>query len=183
MKLLLVVLLAALIAPMAVVAGESPLNSIPLKTLDGKETSLKAYDGKVLLLVNVASKCGYTPQYAGLEQLYRKHKDAGLVVLGFPCNQFGGQEPGAPDQIAKFCKDTYDVSFPMFEKLDVKGDSQHPLYKSLLAPGSAAAGEIKWNFEKILIGRDGKVIKRYPSGVKPDDKDLGESIGKAMAAK
>lgn len=183
MKLLLVTLLAALIAPMAVVAGESPLNSIPLKTLDGKETSLKAYEGKVLLLVNVASKCGYTPQYAGLEQLYRKHKDAGLVVAGFPCNQFGGQEPGTSDQIAKFCKDTYDVSFPMFEKLDVKGANQHPLYKAVLAPESPAAGEVKWNFEKVLIGRDGKVIKRFASGVKPDDKDLADAIGKALASK
>lgn len=183
MKIVLLSLLAAVIVPMSVVAGESPLYSVPLKDIQGKEASLKDYKGKVLLLVNVASKCGYTPQYAGLEALYRKHKDAGLVVIGFPCNQFGGQEPGTPEEIVQFCKSNYEVSFPIFQKVDVNGASQHPLYKALLGPDSPAAGQIKWNFEKILVGRDGQVIKRFPSKVKPDDQELVDAIGAALAKK
>ncbi len=183
MKLVLCLLLAAVVLPGVVVAGEPSLYSIPLKDLEGKPTSLKAYEGKVLLLVNVASKCGYTPQYTGLEALYKAHKDAGLVVLGFPCNQFGKQEPGSAEEILQFCRSTYQVSFPMFEKLEVNGPGRHPLYRAVLGEGSPAAGDIKWNFEKVLVGRDGKVIKRFASGVKPDDKGLGEAITAALGKK
>src|ERR1700685_1310222 len=151
-------------------------------TADGKQVPLGDYEGKVLLIVNVASKCGLTPQYEGLESLYRDEKGRGLEVLGFPCNQFKGQEPGTDDEIQEFCKTTYDVTFPVFSKIDVNGDDADPLYTYLRAEGAGGWGprygdfysrlsairgeaegtdEIKWNFTKFLIGRDGKVIKRY----------------------
>ena len=131
--------------------------------LDGVEQPLDAYRGKALLVVNVASKCGFTPQYTGLEALYRKHKDEGLEVLGFPCDQFGHQEPGNADEIRNFCSLTYDVSFPMFAKIDVNGANETPLYSWLKseAPGLMGTKGIKWNFTKFLVGRDGKVVKRY----------------------
>lgn len=183
MKTALLSLLSALLLPMTLAAADAALANIPLKDIQGKATSLKEYQGKVLLIVNVASKCGYTPQYAGLEKLYLQQKDAGLVVLGFPCNQFGGQEPGSAEDIVQFCSSTYHVTFPLFEKLEVKGAGQHPLYKAMLAPESPAAGEIKWNFEKILVGRDGQVIKRFPSATKPDDKGLLDAVSAALAKK
>lgn len=149
-------------------------------TLDGDEQSLKAYTGKALLIVNVASKCGFTPQYTGLEALYRKHKDEGLVVLGFPCDQFGGQEPGDADEIRNFCSLTYDVSFPMFAKIDVNGDRAHPLYKWLKSEKSGFLGTegVKWNFTKFLVGRDGNVLKRYAPTDTPEkiEKDLGAAL-------
>lgn len=149
-------------------------------TLDGDEQSLKAYKGKALLIVNVASKCGFTPQYTGLEALYRKHKDEGLVVLGFPCDQFGGQEPGDADEIRNFCSLTYDVSFPMFAKIDVNGDRAHPLYKWLKSEKSGFLGTegVKWNFTKFLVGRDGSVLKRYAPTDTPEkiEKDLGAAL-------
>ncbi|HSX61178.1 MAG TPA: glutathione peroxidase [Tahibacter sp.] len=150
-------------------------------TLDGDEQSLKAYKGKALLIVNVASKCGFTPQYTGLEAMYRKHKDEGLVVLGFPCDQFGHQEPGDADEIRNFCSLTYDVSFPMFAKIDVNGDKAHPLYKWLKSEKSGFLGTegIKWNFTKFLIGRDGSVVKRYAPTDTPEkiEKDIGSVLG------
>lgn len=156
----------------------------PIARLDGSAATLgEITGGAPALLVNVASKCGLTPQYTGLEALHEEYAARGFTVVGLPCNQFGGQEPGTAAEIAQFCKSTYDVSFPMFEKLEVKGANQHPLYKTMLAADSPAAGEIKWNFEKILVGRDGKVIKRFASGVKPDDKDLGEALTTALARK
>ena len=165
---------------LAMTAAAADLQSIPLKDIDGKDTSLKAYNGKVLLLVNVASKCGYTPQYEGLEALYRKYKDRGLVVLGFPSNDFGSQEPGTEAEIKTFCASKYDVTFPMFSKVHVKGPEQHPLYAALTGSESPAPGPVKWNFGKFLIGKDGKFITRYDSATKPDDAKLTEAIETAL---
>ena len=141
------------------------------KTIDGSETSLDAYKGKVTLVVNVASKCGFTPQYKGLEELQKTYKDRGFAVLGFPCDQFGHQEPGDENEIKNFCSLTYDVSFPMFAKIKVNGDDAHPLYKHLKSEATGLLGTegIKWNFTKFLIGKDGKVVRRYGSIDKPED--------------
>ena len=133
------------------------------RTLEGRETSLSEFKDKVLLIVNTASKCGFTPQYEGLQKLYSHFADRGLVVLGFPCNQFGHQEPGGAEAIGAFCEKNYGVSFPMFAKIDVNGDNAHPLYTFLKAqaPGLLGSKAIKWNFTKFLVGRDGKVVRRY----------------------
>ncbi|MFM1886182.1 MAG: hypothetical protein RL026_1339 [Pseudomonadota bacterium] len=140
-------------------------------TLDGTGISLELYRGSVLLIVNVASRCGFTPQYAGLEALYRKYKDRGFAVLGFPCNQFGAQEPGNSEDIANFCSLNYDVSFPMFAKIDVNGDKAHPLYRYLKGerPGVLGTEGIKWNFTKFLVNRRGEVISRHAPTEKPED--------------
>lgn len=140
------------------------------KTLDGKPARLSDYDGKVLLIVNTASQCGFTPQYAGLEALYEKYRDRGFAVLGFPCNQFGEQEPGNAEEIGAFCQKNYGVSFPMFEKIDVNGDAAHPLYQWLKqsAPGVLGSERIKWNFTKFLLDRKGAVKARYASLTKPE---------------
>ncbi len=139
------------------------LYDIPLTRIDGSPTSLAEFRGKVLLIVNTASECGFTPQYAGLESLYEKYRDQGLAVLGFPCNQFGAQEPGSDAQIAEFCDTKFKVSFPMFAKIDVNGPQAHPLFMELKrqAPGLLGTEGIKWNFTKFLVGRDGKVHDRY----------------------
>jgi glutathione peroxidase len=139
--------------------------------LDGTPADLSQWRGKVILIVNTASECGFTPQYAGLEQLYREFKDRGLVVLGFPCNQFGKQEPGSEAQIGAFCTDKFGVTFPMFAKIDVNGDQAHPLYKFLKqqAPGVLGTEGIKWNFTKFLIDKDGSVFKRYAPQTKPEE--------------
>ena len=152
---------------------------IPLKDIDGNDTSLAAFQGKALLIVNVASRCGLTPQYEGLEALWRKHKDDGLVVLGFPCNQFGAQEPGTEEEIKGFCSLRYDVTFPMFAKLDVNGDGTHPLYQHLKGTAEGGADPIPWNFTKFLVGRDGRVLKRIAPTTAPDG--LGEDLAKALA--
>ena len=144
------------------------LVDIPLKNIDGKDTTLKAYQGKVLLIVNVASKCGLTPQYEALEKLQQKYQDQGLVVLGFPCNDFAGQEPGSNEEIKQFCSTKYQVTFPLFDKLHVKGPEQHPLYAALTGKEATFPGDVKWNFGKFLIGRDGTVLKRFEPPVKPD---------------
>jgi glutathione peroxidase len=140
------------------------------RTIDGEEQPLDAYRGKALLIVNVASKCGFTPQYTGLEALYRGHKDEGLEVLGFPCDQFGHQEPGNEEEIKNFCSITYDVSFPLFAKVDVNGAHAHPLWKWLKEEKSGFLGidGIKWNFTKFLVDREGNVINRFGSVTKPD---------------
>jgi glutathione peroxidase len=150
--------------------------------LNGTQTDLAQWRGHVLLIVNTASECGFTPQYAGLEQVYRRFKDRGLVVLGFPCNQFGKQEPGTEEQIAAFCSDKYEVSFPMFAKIEVNGDAAHPLYKHLKAeaPGVLGTQAIKWNFTKFLINKDGSVYKRYAPQVKPDE--IAADIEKLLGA-
>lgn len=138
--------------------------------LDGKPVDLKQYQGKVLLIVNTASNCGFTPQYKGLEAVYRQFKDKGVVVLGFPCNQFGAQEPGSADEIGAFCERNYGVTFPLFGKIEVNGTNAHPLYKHLKseAPGLMGTEAIKWNFTKFLVGKDGKVYKRYAPQTAPE---------------
>ena len=141
----------------------NPLHDIDLTTIDGRCEKVGAFTGKVMLVVNVASQCGFTPQYEGLEALYRRYRDRGLVVLGFPCDQFGHQEPGDETQIKSFCTKNYDVSFPMFAKVAVNGADAHPLFQALkkAAPGLLGSQGIKWNFTKFLIGRDGEVRRRY----------------------
>jgi glutathione peroxidase len=148
------------------------------KTLDGADQSLADYRGKAMLIVNVASKCGFTPQYEGLEQMYRRNKDKGFVVLGFPCDQFGHQEPGNEEEIRNFCATTYDVSFPMYSKVEVNGGGTHPLYKHLKkeAKGLLGTEAIKWNFTKFLVDRDGRVVRRYAPT------DTPQSIEKELAA-
>jgi glutathione peroxidase len=138
-------------------------------TLDGREQDLADYQGKVVLVVNTASQCGLTPQFEGLESLYEKYVDEGLVILGFPCNQFAGQEPGTADEIGEFCERNYGVSFPMFDKIDVNGEGTHPLYRWLRTEKGGLLGDaIKWNFTKFLLGRDGQVIKRYAPTTEPE---------------
>ena len=163
------------------VAGD--LREIKLKDINGKESSLMAYEGKVLLLVNVASKCGLTPQYKSLEAVHRKFKGQGFSVLGFPCNDFGAQEPGTNEEIKEFCSTKYDVSFPMFDKVHVKGAERHPLYEALSGKDSPFPGDVKWNFGKFLIGRDGKILKRFEPKVAPDSPEVTQAIESALAAK
>ena len=149
-------------------------SDIPLTTINGKPGTLGDFDGKALLIVNVASKCGFTPQYAGLEALYERFCDRGFAVLGFPCDQFGHQEPGDEAEIAKFCSLTYDVTFPMFAKIEVNGPNAHPLYKALkqAAPGLLGTGAIKWNFTKFLLDRKHNVVRRYAPSDKPQSLGL-----------
>ncbi len=151
-----------------------------VKSIKGEEVNLAKYQGKVLLVVNVATKCGATPQYEQLEGLNDKYKDKGLAVLGFPCNQFGTQEPGTEEEIAKFCKSKYDVSFDMFAKIDVNGDNASPLYKSLTS-GAKPSGDVKWNFEKFLIGRNGEIVARFPTKTKPDAPEVIQAIEAELA--
>lgn len=173
--------IVSLLALAGVVGGASPaIFEIPLKDIDGKPTSLKAYEGKVLLVVNVASKCGLTPQYKGLEEVYQKYKGKGLVVLGFPCNDFANQEPGTNEEIKEFCEVNYGVTFPLFDKLHVKGPDQHPLYAALTGKTSPFPGEVQWNFGKFLIGRDGRIAARFEPRTNPDAKEVTEAIEKAL---
>lgn len=162
-------------------AFAADLTNIPFEDAAGKKTSLADYKGKTVLVVNLASKCGLTPQYEALEALYRKHRADGLVVLGFPCNDFGGQEPGTIEEIQKFCKAEYDVTFPVMNKISVKGESQHPLYAALTGKDGAFPGDVKWNFGKFLIGRDGKAIARFEPTTKPDSPELVAAVDKALA--
>jgi len=160
------------------------LHDIPLNTLDGQSASLGDLAGKTLLVVNVASKCGLTPQYAGLERLHEQFADRGFAVVGFPCNQFGGQEPGSAQEIAEFCSTTYGVSFPMFEKIDVNGPGRHPVYTELTALADAAgeAGDIQWNFEKFLVSPDGKAVARFRPGTEPDAPEVVAAIEASLPA-
>ena len=153
-----------------------------MKDIDGKETNLAQYRGKVLLLVNVASRCGFTPQYEGLEKVYLKYKDRGLIILGFPANNFMSQEPGTNEEIKTFCSLKYNVTFPMFTKISVKGDDIHPLYKYLTDKQSDPqfGGDVKWNFNKFLVGRDGKIIGRFEPAVKPESAEVAQAIEKAL---
>src|SRR4051812_4918790 len=178
-----IVLLAASLLMQTLAVNAGPLLQIPVKDIDGKDTSLDAYKGKVLLIVNVASKCGYTPQYKGLEALQHKYEAKGFTVLGFPCNQFGKQEPGSNEEIKKFCSATYNVTFPLFDKIEVNGENRHPLYVALAGKDSPYPGDIKWNFGKFLIGRDGKIIKRFESKTTPESAELTAAIEAALAAK
>jgi glutathione peroxidase len=153
---------------------------IAVRGIDGSADLLGGLRGKVVLAVNVASRCGLTPQYTGLEQLQRDLREQNFSVVGFPCNQFGAQEPGTEAQIVAFCRTKYDVSFPMSSKLDVNGPGRHPLYKFLTASENGFPGDIEWNFEKFLIGRDGRVLKRYPPPTKPQDSGLMQDIADAI---
>jgi len=181
MKIL--ILLAALLMLQVISArAADSIYDIPLKDIDGKDTSLQPYQGKVLLIVNVASKCGYTPQYTALEALYRRYKAKGVVVLGFPCNQFGSQEPGTDAEIKQFCSSKYNVTFPMFDKIDVNGTNRHALYVMLAGKNSPVAGDIKWNFTKFLISRDGIILKRFEPQVKPDSPEVIQAIKAALPA-
>lgn len=168
---------------MASSAFAADLTNIPFEDASGKKTSLKAYEGKVVLIVNLASKCGLTPQYEGLESLYKKHKDEGLVVVGFPCNDFGGQEPGTIEEIQQFCKAEYDVTFPVMNKISVKGEDQHKLYKELTGEKGAFPGDVRWNFGKFLIGRDGKPIARFEPKTTPDSKEVTTAVEEALGKK
>ena len=161
----------------------SPLD-FKLKSIDGKDFDLSQFKGKAVLLVNVASKCGLTPQYEALESVYEKYQDKGFVIVGFPANNFGGQEPGTEAEIKQFCSSKYNVKFPMTSKISVKGDDQHPLYKFLTSKDTAGdfAGDIEWNFAKFLVDRNGNVIARFSSKTKPEDPQVGETIEKALAA-
>jgi glutathione peroxidase len=179
----LFILIAAVLLLQMVAAHAGSLYDIALKDINGKDTTLAAYKGKALLIVNVASRCGYTPQYKGLEAIYKKYQDQGFIVLGFPCNQFGGQEPGSNEEIKSFCSSKYDVTFPLFDKLNVKGADQHPLYTALSGKDSPFPGDVKWNFGKFLVGRDGKIIKRWDSKVTPDGEEITKAIESALAAK
>jgi glutathione peroxidase len=154
------------------------VRDIPLRRINGEPSSLADYEGKVLLLVNVASKCGLTPQYEGLERLQQRYADRGFTVLGFPCNQFGGQEPGTADEIETFCSTTYGVTFPLFEKADVNGEQQQPLYTELtkVADADGAAGDVQWNFEKFLVDRAGNVVARYRPGTEPESDEVVSAL-------
>ena len=174
-------LIATLLIMSALALEAAPIHNIPLVDIQGKPTSLKKYQGKVLLIVNVASKCGFTGQYAGLESLYQQYRDKGLVVLGFPCNQFFGQDPGSNAEIAQFCSIRYNVTFPMFAKLDVKGKNQHPLFAHLTGKDSPKPGKVSWNFNKFVIGRNGELIQRFGSMTKPQSKSMIAAIEHALA--
>ena len=156
-----------------------------MKSIDGETVDLEDYEGNVVLIVNTASQCGLTPHYAGLEGLYKKYKDKGFVVLGFPCNQFGSQEPGSDAEIKKFCSSKYSVSFPMFSKIDVNGDDAAPLYKNLTKQDAKPAGKgsVKWNFEKFLIDREGQVVNRFAPRTSPDDAELVKAVESELAKK
>jgi glutathione peroxidase len=179
----------------------SSIQNIPVKTIDGKSTSLQDFAGSVLLVVNVASKCGLTPQYEALEKIYEEKKDKGFAVLGFPANNFGAQEPGTNQEIAEFCSLTYSVKFPMFEKISVVGDDQHPLYKELTGAAPRAQGDpdafrdrlkgfgmtpnqdpdVLWNFEKFLVGKKGEVVARFAPTMTPDDPAIVAAIDAELA--
>lgn len=174
----------SLLAMMAAAsAGAAPIDAIPVKDIDGHATRLGAYAGKVRLVVNVASECGYTPQYQGLEAIYRRYEAKGFVVLAFPCNQFGEQEPGTNAEIKTFCSSRYAVTFPLFDKIAVNGAHRHPLYVALAGKGSPFPGDITWNFNKFLIGRDGRILRRFDSDVEPESPELTQAIAAALATK
>ena len=163
----------------------SSLHDIPLKTLDGQDTSLGELKGKAVLVVNVASKCGLTPQYAGLEKLHEQYAGRGFSVVGFPCNQFGGQEPGTEEEIATFCSTTYGVTFPLMEKIDVNGPDRHPVYEELtkVADAEGKDGDIRWNFEKFVLSPEGEIVARFSPMVTPEDDKLVATIEEQLPVK
>jgi glutathione peroxidase len=174
-------LIALLFLPLMTLGAES-LHDLGVVDIDGKATSLASYRGRVLLIVNVASECGYTPQYAGLQTLFENYSAKGLTVLGFPCNQFGGQEPGTNADIKKFCSTQYRVTFPVFAKIEVNGPKRHPLYAMLAGKDSPVPGNVKWNFEKFLVGRDGTILQRFGADAEPDSPEVVKAIEVALAA-
>ena len=175
-------LLVTLAMTTAAAFSASSVHEFTLNSIDGKAAPLASYKGKVLLLVNVASKCGYTPQYTGLQSLYAKYKDQGLVIVGVPANNFGGQEPGTNEEIATFCSRTYNVTFPIMSKVSVKGADATPLYQYLTdkTANPNVGGDVKWNFTKFLVGKDGKPVRRFEPGVKPDSAELAAAIENAL---
>ena len=175
-------LLGLLFFATGLMATEKSVYDFTLNSIDGQATSLASYKGKVVLLVNVASRCGYTPQYSALQAVYEKYKDRGLVIVGIPANNFGAQEPGTNEEIKTFCKTKYSVSFPMMAKVSVKGEDITPLYQFLTDKNAPTGGEIKWNFTKFLVGPDGKVIGRFEPQVTPDSPELSAAIEKALAS-
>jgi len=181
-RILALMMLCVAMSPIAKAEDKDCALCSTVKTIDGKSVDLADYQGKVVLIVNVASACGLTPQYAGLQSLYEKYSDKGLVVLGFPCNQFGGQEPGSELQIQEFCSSKYKVTFPMFSKVEVNGSGAAPLYQFLTAQETkpVGSGKISWNFEKFLIGPDGKLINRFSPRTTPDDAELVKAIESAL---
>lgn len=170
------------LAVLGVNLSAASIYDFTLNSIDGQPVPLASFKGKVVLLVNVASRCGYTPQYAGLESLYEKNKDKGFVIVGIPANNFGGQEPGSNSEIKAFCKRTYDVQFPMMSKVSVAGGDKAPLYQYLTSPSQDPkfGGEIQWNFTKFLIGRDGKILARFDSSVAPDDRAVVSAVDAAL---
>ncbi len=161
-------------------AAAAPLHEIAVRDIDGRMRKLEEFRGQALLIVNVASECGYTSQYAGLQSLYEKYRAQGLVVLAFPCNQFGGQEPGTAADIKKFCTTNFSVTFPLFDKIDATGERRHPLFALLTGKTSPQPGDVKWNFEKFLVGRDGKLLQRFSAGAEPDDEELVRAVEAAL---
>ena len=160
----------------------NPLFAEPLVDIDGRTVDAASLKGKVVMVVNVASRCGYTPQYAGLQTLYKKYQKQGLMIIGVPCNQFGWQEPGDSKEIKSFCRTTYNVTFPILEKQNVKGDEKTALYAALVKSKVGDNSEVRWNFEKFLLNRSGEVVARFRSGVEPDDKKLIDAVTKALAS-
>lgn len=181
MKIFVFILAAFLVQGVLGAAGSS-VHNIKLNTIEGKPTSLGDYKGKVVLLVNVASQCGLTPQYKALQEIHQKYKDKGFTVIGVPCNDFGSQEPGTSEEIVEFCTSKYNVSFPLMEKLHVKGAEQHPLYARLTGKDAEFPGDIKWNFGKFLIGKVGKVLKRFEPQTKPDSAEVVQAIEAALTS-
>jgi glutathione peroxidase len=171
----------ALLLVAAAARPEAYVLDFTLKRIDGSEQNLADYEGQVLLLVNVASKCGLTPQYEGLESLYEKYQGQGFAVLGFPANDFAGQEPGSEAQIAEFCRSTYGVKFPMFGKITVKGDAKHPLYQKLTGLPAPIGGEVQWNFQKYLVDRKGEVVAKFDPRTAPDDPVLVSRLEELLA--
>ena len=157
------------------------ISDIVVKDMNGKDVKLSGYEGKVLLIVNVASECGYTPQYKGLQEIYSKYKDKGFDILAFPCNDFGGQEPGTNDEIKEFCSVNYGVNFTLFDKIKVLGDEKEPLYARLINNPNTENGDIKWNFEKFLIAKDGTIVKRFRSKIEPESKEITSAIEEELA--
>jgi len=173
-------ILVLLLAMSTTVFGASGAYDFTMNSIDGKAAPLAAFKGKVTLIVNVASQCGFTPQYAALEAVYEKYRDHGFVIAGFPANNFGGQEPGTNEEIKQFCNRTYSVKFPMFSKISVKGDDKAPLYQFLT---SAMGGEVQWNFTKFLVDKNGKVVQRFDSAVEPDSPEVISAIEAALKMK
>ncbi|MEY4387144.1 MAG: hypothetical protein RLY20_2427 [Verrucomicrobiota bacterium] len=180
---IIALLLAVLALQTLAARAETNLYDIKLKDIDGKDTTLAAYKGKAILIVNVASFCGHTKQYAGLQAAYQKYKDKGFVILGFPCNQFNAQEPGTNEEIKQFCSSKYNVTFPLYDKIDVNGKNRHPLFEKLAGKDSPFPGDIKWNFNKFLISKDGKILKRFEPKVAPESEEVTKAIENAIAAK
>ncbi len=183
-KLLIPAMLCLLLCVTALIAGEKSIFDYTLNSIDGQPAPLAAYKGKVVLLVNVASRCGFTPQYTALEAIYEKYKDRGFVIIGIPANNFGAQEPGSNQEIKTFCQSKYSVTFPMMSKVSVKGEDKTPLYQYLTdkSANPKTGGDIQWNFTKFLVGPDGQIINRFEPAVTPDSPEVTGAIEKALGA-